>query len=127
MSWSEAKPWLIDPPSRQVTTYGELWQDIIDSDMRLVPLCQPNTTRKALLEITKAVAYKASVTFFDADFTEDDIRRLGYSPEDLLCTAKPNCGCPVGIRQLIEVVRLREDAGMIGLAHSRINLKKDLI
>ncbi len=79
MSTTETKPWLIDGRTGATSTYGELLDAVNRGAVR--PLCQPASTRDALLEIAMALAHGAELTLFDRDFSGQELAALGFSRE----------------------------------------------
>lgn len=80
---SEQHPWLIEPRTGRVTTYGELRSLLRDPANPARPLFRPHDTREALLAIARAIASGSDLTLFDRDFGPNELGRMGYAESDL--------------------------------------------
>jgi acyl-coenzyme A synthetase/AMP-(fatty) acid ligase len=89
----ESRSWLISPRSETSLAYAELCRELVAPEVHLRPWCRPATVAEAGREIVRALVFSTEVTLFDADWSDRELRTLGYSP-DQLGTVLPVRGLP---------------------------------
>ena len=109
-----SRPWLISPRGETSLSYAELCRELVAPEVLLRPWCRPRDLAEAGREIVRALVFSTEVTLFDADWSDREIRLLGYST-DQLGTVRTVNGLPrVGPADL---------AATVGAAYpARINL-----
>lgn len=76
-----SRPWLISPRSETSLSYAQLCRELVAPEVLLRPWCRPADLADAGREIVRALVFSTEVTLFDADWSESEIRTLGYSNE----------------------------------------------
>ena len=88
-----SRPWLISPRSETSLSYAQLCRELVAPEVLLRPWCRPADLADAGREIVRALVFSTEVTLFDADWSESEIRTLGYSI-DQLGTVRTVAGLP---------------------------------
>ena len=77
------RPWLISSRGETSLAYAELCRELVAPEVHLRPWCRPATVAEAGREIVRALVFSTEVTLFDADWSDRELRSLGYSPDQL--------------------------------------------
>jgi acyl-coenzyme A synthetase/AMP-(fatty) acid ligase len=109
-----SRPWLISPRGETFLSYAELCRELVAPEVLLRPWCRPRDLADAGREIVRALVFSTEVTLFDVDWSDSEIRTLGYST-DHLGTVRTVSGLP-----RVEPVDLA--ATVSGASSGRINL-----
>lgn len=78
-----SRPWLISTRSDPCLSYADLCRELAAPEVLLRPWCRPTSLEDAWREIVRALVFSTEVTLFDADWSESEIRTLGYSTDQL--------------------------------------------
>jgi acyl-CoA synthetase (AMP-forming)/AMP-acid ligase II len=87
------RPLLISPRSETFLSYAEFCRELVAPEVLLRPWCRPANVAEAGREIVRALVFSTEVTLFDADWSDSEIRTLGYST-DQLGTVRTVSGLP---------------------------------
>lgn len=78
-----SRPWLISPRCESSLSYADLCRELVAPEVRLRPWCRPANVAEAGREIVRALVFSTEVTLFDADWSDRELRTLGYSVDQL--------------------------------------------